>query len=81
MILFETVPLLQLYNIFSTNLFLNFGMFRFLSTYEINLKLGYPYVDDMLFFLRKSKTGNMLSWNFECYHPNSEKSKISTDCR
>ena len=48
MILFETVPKFQLYNIFSTILFLNLGMFRFLSTYEINLKLGYTYVNDML---------------------------------
>ena len=48
-------------------LFLNSGMFRILSTYEIDCKLGYTYVDDMLKFSRKSKTGKMLSWNFECY--------------
>ena len=46
-ILFEKVPKFQLYNIFSTILFLNLGMFLFLSTYEINLKLGYTYIDDM----------------------------------
>ena len=40
-------------------------MFRFLSTYEIDHKLGYTYVDDILISLRKLKTGNMLSWNFE----------------
>ena len=59
MILFETVPF-QLYNIFSTILFLNLGMFRFLSTYEVNFKLGYTCVEDMLKFSRKSKTRNML---------------------
>ena len=52
----------QLYNIFSTILFSNLGMFRFLSTYEINHKLGYTYVDDMLRFSRKLKIGIMLSW-------------------
>ena len=36
-------------------------MFQFLSTYEFTLKLGYKYVDVMLKFSRKSKTGNMLS--------------------
>ena len=76
-VLFETVPNFQLYYIFSTILFLNLGMFRFLSTYEINFKLGYTYVDGMLKFSRKSKTSKMLSWNFECY----EKYKINTDCR
>ena len=48
-------------NFFSTTLFLNLSMFQFLSTYGINIKLGYTYVDDMLKFSRKSKTGNMLS--------------------
>ena len=66
-IMFEEVPKYQLYNIFSTILFSNLGMFRFLSTYEINLKLGYKYVDNMLKFSRKSKNGNMLSRNYECY--------------
>ena len=61
MILFEGVPKFQLHNIFSTALFLNLSMFWFLSTYEINIKLGYAYVDDMLKVSRKSKTGNMLS--------------------
>ena len=61
MILFEAVPKFQLYNIFSTTLILNLSMFRFLSTYGINIKLGYTYVDDMLKFSRKSKTGNMFS--------------------
>ena len=61
MILFEAVPKFQLYNIFSSTLFLNFSMFPFLSTYEINIKLGYTYVDDMLKFSRKSKTGNIVS--------------------
>ena len=61
MILFEAVPKFQLHNIFSTTLFLNLSMFRFLSTYGINTKLGYTYVDDILKFSRKSKTGNMLS--------------------
>ena len=42
-------------------------MLQFLSTYEINKKKGYTYVDDMRKFSRKSKTGNMLIWNFECY--------------
>ena len=41
--MFETVPQFQLYNIVSTILFLNLGMFRFLTTYEINLNLGYTY--------------------------------------
>ena len=53
--------------IFFQQLFLNFSMFLFLSTYEINLKLGYIYVDDMLKISRKSKTGNKLSWSIECY--------------
>ena len=61
MILFEEVPKFQLHNIFSTNLFLNLSMFRFLLTYGINIKLGYTYVDDMLKFSRNAKTGNMLS--------------------
>ena len=65
MILFETVPEFQPYNIFSTILFLNLDTFSFLPTYEINLRLGYTYADDMLKFSRKSKTGNKLSWNFE----------------
>ena len=60
MILFEAVPKFQLHNIFSTTLFLK-SMFQFLSTYGINIKLGYTYVDDMQKFSRKSKTGNMLS--------------------
>ena len=42
-------------------------MFQFLSTYEIDHKLGYTYVDDMLKFSKKSKTGNMLFWNFDRY--------------
>ena len=62
-----TVLKYQLYNIFSTILFLNLDMFRFLSTYEIKLELGYTYANDMLKFSRKLKTRNMLSWNFECY--------------
>ena len=61
MILFEAVPKFQLHNIFSTTMFLNLSMFQFLSAYEINIKLGYNYVDDMLKFSRKSKTGNVLS--------------------
>ena len=61
MILFEAVPKFQLRDNFSTTLFLNLSMFQFLSIYGINIKLGYTYVDDMLNFLRKSKTGNMLS--------------------
>ena len=36
-------------------------MFQFLSIYEFTLKLGYTYIDVMLKFSRKSKTGNMLS--------------------
>ena len=64
---FETVHKFQLYNIFSTIEFLDLGMLWFLSTYEINLKLVYTYTEGMLKFSRKSKTGNMLSWNFECY--------------
>ena len=60
MILFEAVPEFQLYNIFLTTLFFNLSMFGFLSTYGINIKLDYTYVDDMLKFSRKSKTGNML---------------------
>ena len=61
MMLFEAVPKFQLYNILSTTLFLNLSMFRFLSIYGINIKLGYTYVNYMLKFSRKSKTGNMLS--------------------
>ena len=61
MILFEAVPKFQLHNICSTNLYLNLGMFQFLSTYENDIILGYTYIDDMLKFSRKSKTGNMLS--------------------
>ena len=68
MILCKNVPKFQVYNIFSTILFLNLGMFLFLSTYEIILKIGYTHVDDKLKFSRKSKTGNMLSRNFECYN-------------
>ena len=59
--LFGIVPKFRLRNIFLTILFLNLGMFQFLSTYEFTLKLGYTYIDDMLKFSRKSKTGNMLS--------------------
>ena len=73
MILLEAVPKFQLYNIFSTILFLNLSMFRFLSTYGIYIKLGYTYVDDMLKFSRKSKTGNMLSRTLNITNPNSEK--------
>ena len=61
MILFGIVPKFQFLNIFLTILFLNLGIFQFLSTYEFTLKLGYTYIDDMLKFSRKSKTGNMLS--------------------
>ena len=57
----------QLYNIFSTTSVLDLGMFQFLSTYEINLELGDIYVDGMLKFSRKSKTGNMLSRSFQYY--------------
>ena len=39
--LFEAVPKFQGHNIFSTTLLLNLSMFRFLSTYGINIKLGY----------------------------------------
>ena len=63
----EAVPKFQLYDIFSTIFFLNLGMLHFLSTYKINHKLGYTYVDDMLKISRKLKTGNMLSWMFEYY--------------
>ena len=59
--LFGIVPKIRLHNIILTILFLNLGMFQFLSTYEFTLKLGYTYIDDMLKFSRKSKTGNMLS--------------------
>ena len=61
MILVGIVPKFQLHNDFLTILFLNLGMFQFLSTYEFTLSLGYTYIDDMLKFSRKSKTGNMLS--------------------
>ena len=66
-ILFETVIKFQLSNIFSSMLFLDLGIFSSLSTYEINHKLGYTYVNYMLKFSRTSKTSKMLSWNFECY--------------
>ena len=59
--LFGIVSKFRLHNIFLTILFLNLGMFQFLSTYEFTLKLGYTYIDDMLKFSRKSNTGNMLS--------------------
>ena len=59
--LFVIVPKFRLHNIFLTILFLNLGMFQFLSTYEFTLKLGYTYIDDLLKFSRKSKTGNILS--------------------
>ena len=59
--LFGIIPKFRLHNIFLTILFLNLGMFQFLSTYEFTLKLGYTYIDDMLKFSRKSKSGNMLS--------------------
>ena len=55
---------------FFNNFVLNLGMFRFLLTYEINLKLGYTYANDMIKFSRKLKTGYMLSLNFECYKSN-----------
>ena len=58
--LFGIIPKFRLQNIFLTILFLNLGMFQFLSTYEFTFKLGYTYIDDMLKFSRKSKTGNML---------------------
>ena len=58
----------QLYNIIQQFCFLNLGMFPSLSTYEINHKIGYTHIDDMLKFSRKSKTGIMLSRNFECYN-------------
>ena len=64
MILFEAVPKFHLHNIFFNNFvknFLNLSLFRFLSAYGINIKLGYTYVDDMLNFSGKSKTGNMFS--------------------
>ena len=61
MILFGIVPKFQLHNIFLTIMFSNLGMFQFLSNYEFTLKLGYTYIDVMLKFSRKSKTGNMLS--------------------
>ena len=64
---FEAVPKFQTFYIFQAILFFNLGMFWFFFTYEINLKLGYAYVNDMLKFSRKSKTGNMLFWNFACY--------------
>ena len=68
MILLKKSPIkFQLYNIFSTISVLDLGMFQFLSTYENNLKLGDIYVDGMLKFSRKSKTGNMLSRNFQYY--------------
>ena len=51
--LFGNVPKFRLHNIFLTILFLNLGMFQFLSTYEFTLKLGYTYIDDMLKFSRK----------------------------
>ena len=59
--LFGIVPKFRLHNIFLTISFLNLGMFQFFSTYEFTLKSGYTYIDDMLKFSRKSKTGNMLS--------------------
>ena len=59
--LFGIVPKFRLHHIILTILFLNLGMFQFLSTYEFTLNLGYTYIDDMLKFSRKSKTGNMLS--------------------
>ena len=61
MILFGIVLKFQLHNIFLTIMFYNLGMFQFLSTFEYTLKLGYTYIDVMLKFSRKSKTGNMLS--------------------
>ena len=61
MILVGIVPKFQIHNDFLTILFLNLGMFQFLSTYEFTLSLGYTFIDDMLKFSRKSKTGNMLS--------------------
>ena len=62
---------------FSTILFLNLDMFWFLSTYEINLELGYTYANDMLKFSRKLNCLGTLNVT----NPNSEKCKISTDCR
>ena len=58
--LFGIVTKFRLQNIFLTILFLNLGMFQFLSTYEFTLKLGYTYIDDMLKFSRKSKTGHVV---------------------
>ena len=55
---------------FFNNVVLNLGISRFLFTYEINLKLGYTYANDMLKFSRKLKTRNMLSLSFECYKSN-----------
>ena len=80
MILFETVLIFQLYNTFPT-LFLNLCMFRFLSTYEINNKLGYTYVDDMLKFSRNPRPVTCCLETLNVPNPYSEKCKINTDCR
>ena len=67
---------------FSTILFSNLVMFWFLSTYEINLKSFYTYVDDMLFFFSKHwKPVTFCLGTLNVTNPNSEKCKISTDCR
>ena len=60
--------------------FFNLGMFRFFSTYGINSKLGYRYVDDILKLSRKLKTGNIFLETLNVTNSDSEKCKVSTDC-
>ena len=81
MVLFLKVPKVQLYNIFSTILFLNLGMLLFLSTYEINLKLGVTYVDDMLNFQENQRPVTCCLGTLIVTTPNSEKCILHTDCR
>ena len=78
MIFFEAVPKVQLHNIFSTTLFLDLSMFRFLSTYGINIKFGYTYVDDILKFQENRRPVTCCPRTLNVTNPNSEKCKINT---
>ena len=73
MILFEAVPKFQLYNIFPTTSFLNLSMFRFFSTYVVNINLGYTYVDDMLKFQENRRPVTCCPRTLNVTNPNSEK--------
>ena len=75
MILFRIVPKFQLHNIFLTILFLNLGMFQFLSTYKFTFKLGYTYIDDMLNFQENRRPVTCCPRTLNVTNPSSQKCK------